>query len=495
MCDNWSEIIEIMKTVINHDRNLAELKIAVGSSLRTLGWRATTGSMKTDYTTKSGKKIDVVLGVNHPDGIFRAVLPIYAEYDQPKGEDWPDFITEIMSDINVRIAIVAGTSFELFFMDEVLHKAVRVAQASFVLSDKIGTKLSSLLFVSDFNEVNLIDYFESLYKENLPAMKLDAIIHSIIDDKSKSKDILRQYLKNEGFEESIVEEVLCNVNVNISFKVPILSEQNSKKDHIDTPLNKTGHDNTRFSLNGSPFLTKRQFVLSVVSQYIKDNPHVTLDNLESRFPSEIASKVRGVIRTWSQVKIWAEQNGPDIIGRYCSKENERIRLQDGTEIVVYNQWGSQNFPRFLALAKQLYTVTSNAPYEGVKHTDVTNSTIANRAKNFKFSMIGINVGETIVFDATKTTVKVVSDDSIEYQGHIYRLSAFVRSYIPEDMKTPSDSYRGPDFFSYNGKTLTSLRTDAGKKQILAQHTEENNNEKNKGIQISLSSFNTFKTHK
>ena len=494
MYDNWSEIIEIMKTVINHGRNRAELKIAVGSTLRTLGWRATTGSMKTDYTTKSGKKIDAVLGVNHPDGIFRIVLPIYAEYDQSKGEDWSDFITETMSDINVRIAVVAGTSFELFFMDEVLHKAVRVAQASFVLGDKIGTMLSSLLSASDFNEVNLIDYFESLYIENLPAMKLDAIIHSIVEDKSKSKDILRQYLKNEGFEECVVEEALCNVDVNISFKAPILSEQYSKKDHID-PLNKAGHDNTRFSLNGGPFLTKRQFVLSVVSQYIKDNPHVTLDDLESRFPSEIASKVRGVVRTWAQVKIWAEQNGPDIISRYCSKENERIRLQDGTEIVVNSQWGSQNFPRFLALAKQLYTVTSNTPYEGVKHIDITNSTSGNRAKNFKFSMVGINVGETIVFDATKTTVKVVSDDSIEYQGHIYRLSTFVRTYIPEYMRTPSDSYRGPDFFSYNGKTLTSLRTDAGKKQTLAQHTEENNNEKNKGIQISLSSFNTFKTHK
>lgn len=268
MCDNWSEIIEIMKTVTNHDRNRTELKIAVGSTLRTLGWRATTGSMQTDYTTKSGKKIDVVLGENRSNGIFRAVLPIYAEYDQPKGEDWSHFITEIMSDIDVRMAIVAGTSFELFFMDEVLHKAIRVAQASFVLGDKIGTKLSSLLSVSDFNEVNLIEYFDSLYKENLPTMKLDAIIHSIVDNKSKSKDVLRRYLADKGFEESIVEEALCNVEVNIFFKTSDLSEQNSVNDHIDTPLNKTGHDNTRFSLNGGPFLTKRQFVLSVVSQYI-----------------------------------------------------------------------------------------------------------------------------------------------------------------------------------------------------------------------------------
>ena len=46
MYDNWSEIIAIMKTVINHGGSRAELRIAVESTLRTLGWRATTGSMK-----------------------------------------------------------------------------------------------------------------------------------------------------------------------------------------------------------------------------------------------------------------------------------------------------------------------------------------------------------------------------------------------------------------------------------------------------------------
>lgn len=150
MYDNWSEIIAIMKTVINHGGSRAELRIAVESTLRTLGWRATTGSMKTDFTTKSGRKIDIVLGEKQPDNVFRAVLPIYADNEHPKGEDWSDFITEIMSDIDARITIVAGRTFELFFMDVVSHKAVSVAQASLVLSDKIGIQLSSLLSVSDF---------------------------------------------------------------------------------------------------------------------------------------------------------------------------------------------------------------------------------------------------------------------------------------------------------------------------------------------------------
>ena len=35
------------------------------------------------------------------------------------------------------------------------------------------------------------------------------------------------------------------------------------------------------------------------------------------------------------------------------------------QIVVHNQWGD-SFPNFLAIANQLYDVTSNQPYDGVE---------------------------------------------------------------------------------------------------------------------------------
>ena len=41
---------------------------------------------------------------------------------------------------------------------------------------------------------------------------------------------------------------------------------------------------------------------------------------------------------------------------------------------------------------------------------------------FKFSMIGIKIGECVTFIPTNTEVKVASDDSVEYEGRIYKLS-------------------------------------------------------------------------
>lgn len=82
---------------------------------------------------------------------------------------------------------------------------------------------------------------------------------------------------------------------------------------------------------------------------------------------------------------------------------------------------------------------------------------------FKFSMVNIKVGEMITFTPTNLQVKVASDDSIEYEGRIYKLSPFVGTFLPDDRRTPSDAYQGSKFFTYNGQVLDTLRKAYEKK--------------------------------
>lgn len=77
---------------------------------------------------------------------------------------------------------------------------------------------------------------------------------------------------------------------------------------------------------------------------------------------------------------------------------------------------------------------------------------------FKFSMVGIKVGECITFIPTNTEVKVASDDSVEYQGRIYKLSPYVGTFMPEDKRNTSGAYQGAKYFSYKGKVLDDLRS-------------------------------------
>lgn len=78
---------------------------------------------------------------------------------------------------------------------------------------------------------------------------------------------------------------------------------------------------------------------------------------------------------------------------------------------------------------------------------------------FKFHMIGLNVGDTIIFDALQLPVKIASDDKIEYEGRLYSLSAFKANFLPDEKQNLSGAYQGPKYFSYNGKVLSELRNE------------------------------------
>ncbi|MBQ9294823.1 MAG: type I restriction enzyme HsdR N-terminal domain-containing protein [Bacteroidaceae bacterium] len=78
---------------------------------------------------------------------------------------------------------------------------------------------------------------------------------------------------------------------------------------------------------------------------------------------------------------------------------------------------------------------------------------------FKFSMIGLKAGDVVVFDSLNIEVSVASDNTIIYKGKEYKLTTFCKEFLPKGRRTKSNTYRGPDYFSYQGKTLTRLRKE------------------------------------
>jgi hypothetical protein len=84
---------------------------------------------------------------------------------------------------------------------------------------------------------------------------------------------------------------------------------------------------------------------------------------------------------------------------------------------------------------------------------------------FKFSIVGIKIGEIVTFIPTQTDVKVASDDSIEYEGRIYKLSPFVGTFMPKEKQNTSGAYQGAKYFSYKGQILDDLRSMLEKQEI------------------------------
>ena len=82
-----------------------------------------------------------------------------------------------------------------------------------------------------------------------------------------------------------------------------------------------------------------------------------------------------------------------------------------------------------------------------------------RRAPFKFSMVNIQIGETVVFTPKNIKVKVASDNQVEYEGRIYKLSPFTAAFLPDEMRNASDAYQGPKYFTYNGRPLDELRKE------------------------------------
>lgn len=85
--------------------------------------------------------------------------------------------------------------------------------------------------------------------------------------------------------------------------------------------------------------------------------------------------------------------------------------------------------------------------------------VVSRRGRFKFSMIGVKIGEFVTFIPTGTKVKVASDDSVEYNGRIYKLSPFVGTFMPKENRNTSGAYQGSKYFSYQGKILDDMRRE------------------------------------
>ena len=79
--------------------------------------------------------------------------------------------------------------------------------------------------------------------------------------------------------------------------------------------------------------------------------------------------------------------------------------------------------------------------------------------NFKFWMIDLKVGDEVIFTPRGWTVKVASDDTVEYNGESLRMSTFCKKYLPDNMRNKDEAYQGPAFFSLNGKSLADIRDE------------------------------------
>ena len=88
--------------------------------------------------------------------------------------------------------------------------------------------------------------------------------------------------------------------------------------------------------------------------------------------------------------------------------------------------------------------------------------MSSRKKPFKFDMIGLSVGDKVVFDPLGIEVPISGPNSVEYEGKDWALSTFVAQYIPK--RNAAGAYQGAKYFSYQGRTLVDIRAEMDKQR-------------------------------
>lgn len=95
------------------------------------------------------------------------------------------------------------------------------------------------------------------------------------------------------------------------------------------------------------------------------------------------------------------------------------------------------------------------------------------SRKFTFAAIGVQPGDKLNFVDGKEVV-AVDDNKVAYAGGIYTLSGFCKTFMPEEKRNKSNSYRGCVFFYKDGVKLEKLFNEALK--VEEQPTEAVANE-------------------
>lgn len=179
--------------------------------------------------------------------------------------------------------------------------------------------------------------------------------------------------KKEWSEDYILDRAdwMANVAINVwpsylpgvedydfsDFEVPSpLSEPDytvSDEKEITQKKRNNNHDNTKYSIEGSDFLSKSEFVLMVVRKYVQKYPECTYKQLKAKFSDKLCAsgfKFIGFLCTEEEYDAWDNKNKEK---RYLpTKPNRRLLSNDEIAFFVNTQWTQESMKKIVKIAKE-----------------------------------------------------------------------------------------------------------------------------------------------
>lgn len=374
MKENWLEIYNILCDCIKNKILESAYQREVEYCFRRLGWKGLNNTLQHQFKIPIGSKNsirpDIVLQKENENGHYVPVVAIEIKRpDNIKSERQELQLLSYMRQLRINYGLYIGEKIQLFYdihdsQETPMAIPVSVLNINIEENDKNGEVFCDLFNYDNFNVEKLETFCKESFRKRQEYIRLKDRMQDLLSEPDKNiKELIRNSLLTDGFPINEIKNVLSKISIQIiteDYHKNTNISQQAQDDYKTVQSVNSGaspiRDLTRFSFDGGKhFLNKRKFVLEVIKHYISTHPNISFEELEKVFYPEIYNRSRGVIKRLSDVEKMIDISA-DIRIRYFM--NDILTLDDGTKIVVNNQWGGR-FPNFLQAIKDIYEVSSN----------------------------------------------------------------------------------------------------------------------------------------
>lgn len=358
MYTNWIEIVETLKSYVNKNSIESEYQKEIENCLKILGWKKSNNTMQSQFQLPIGNgnfiRIDIVLN---------SILPI--EIKRPSNICSVKQESQLMSymrQLRSNVGLYIGENIQLFY-DNPNDKdsAISVFKVDLSEEDTNGVTICELLDFKNF-DIQKLEYFcQKHYEEIVIYKKFQqcfAEFFSVSNVHKNIKNLIKDKFIRDGFDEDLLDSELQKLTINVQRKANC---QREKLD-IESTIRKSEDADIAYLFNGNLYKKNKpgygigRLVLHVIKQFVKDNPDITLEQLNVCFPADLC-----YYKSYNAFIVEKECIDEGDKGRFFLNERDIIVLQDFKKITVSNQWGDEKylkkyFQSFLEKAREYYPI-------------------------------------------------------------------------------------------------------------------------------------------
>lgn len=438
--NNWKIVCDKVSTTMD----LSEMEFEKGVAtliLANLGWNEFRGNIKEQYHIEDhakGYKPDFALfpsGKDEP-GIF---VELKETGHKQRSKDIKQIRTYMMLE-NCRFCIYFGEKMELFFIkiDGAKRSLNSVLTLDYNPKNPDGNILLDLINYDTFDEDKLLRFCE---------------------DRLAADEATTYFTSEEGrkrlFELMVMDRHLSDGAAKLLPSMLTIPERIAQgvEDISETEIPFSKPEDTK--------IVKPIIHTDIVSSF-RDFAEKTVGKNTAR--NYIRHLKGGVSELYSKI-IDEKTESIFCINNSCELSECIATLKSNDQFVAANKanryFFSASLAKFLEFleSKEEKNKEKTAKSKRINKVELNLKQKRTQRPPFKFSMIGLKVGDEILFESRGWKVKVASDNTIDYNGEQFHLSTFCKKYLPDIMRNKSEAYQGPNYFSLNGRSLTDLRDE------------------------------------